>query len=132
MKDGGLVPGQGRGFVDVCDTGGPLLQRVVSRGALNAPSSVVLSPVGFGSISGDLLVADAGNGPIGVYDPSHHFAFRGQLRGAQRRPVTIPGLKAIQFGNGVSSGDANALYFTAAPNNGSHGLFGSLRGASGS
>jgi uncharacterized protein (TIGR03118 family) len=130
-KDGGFVSGQGKGFVDVYSSSGQLLQRVVSRGALNAPSSAALAPAGFGSASGDLLIANAGNGHIGVYDPSHRFAFRGELRGV-RRPITIPGLKAIQFGNGVSSGDANALYFTAAPNNGRHGLFGSLRVRSGS
>ena len=96
------MPGQGKGFVVVCDSGGPLLQRVVSPGALNAPSSVVLSPAGRGSISGDLLVADAGNGHIGVYDSSHHFALRGELQGTHHRPITIAGLKAIQFGNGVS------------------------------
>jgi uncharacterized protein (TIGR03118 family) len=131
-RDGGFVPGQGRGFVDVYNTSGQLLQRIISRGALNAPSSVALAPAGFGSVSGDLLVANAGNGHIEVYDPSHHFAFRGELRGTNRRPITIPGLKALQFGNGVSSGDANALYFTAAHNNGRHGLFGSLRVVSGS
>jgi uncharacterized protein (TIGR03118 family) len=131
-RDGGFVAGQGKGFVDVYDTSGHLLKRVASGGALNAPSSVAMAPAGFGSFNGDLLVANAGDGHIMAYDPSHNFAFRGQLRGAQSRPITIPGLKAIQFGNGVSSGDANALYFTAAPNNGTHGLFGSLRAASGS
>jgi uncharacterized protein (TIGR03118 family) len=130
-KDGGFVPGQGQGFVDVFDSSGQLLQRVGSRGALNAPSSVVLAPAGFGTVSGDLLVANAGNGHIEVFDPSHHFAFRGELRGTNNRPITIPGLKALQVGNGVSSGDANAIYFTAARNNGRHGLFGSLRVASG-
>jgi uncharacterized protein (TIGR03118 family) len=131
-KDGGFVPGRGKGFVDVYDTSGHLLERVVSRGALNAPSGVALAPTGFGSLGANLLIANSGDGHIVAYDPSHHFAFRGQLRGGQHRPITIPGLKAIQFGNGVSSGDANALYFTAAPHNGSHGLFGSLRVASGS
>src|SRR5262249_38088503 len=38
----------------------------------------------------------------------------------------IPGLSALQFGNGVSSGDANTLFFTAGPGGGAHGLFGSL------
>src|SRR5262249_46574548 len=122
-RDGGFVPGQGRGFVDVYDTSGQLLQRVVSRGGLNAPSSVAMAPAGFGSFGGALLVANAGNGHIEAYDPSHHFAFRGELRGPQGRPIVIPGLRALQFGNGVSSGDANALYFTAAPSNGQHGLF---------
>jgi uncharacterized protein (TIGR03118 family) len=131
-RDGGFVAGRGRGFVDVFDTSGHLLKRIASRGLLNAPSSVAMAPAGFGSFSGDLLVANAGNGHIEAYDPSHSFAFRGELRNVNNRPITIPGLKAIQFGNGVSSGDANALYFTAAPSSGKHGLFGSLRVVSGS
>ena len=32
----------------------------------------------------------------------------------------------LTFGNGVSLGDANALYFTAGPNNEEDGLFGRL------
>jgi uncharacterized protein (TIGR03118 family) len=131
-RDGGFVAGQGRGFVDVFDTSGHLLTRIASRGALNAPSSVAMAPAGFGSLSGDLLVANAGNGHIEAYDPSHHFAFRGELRNVHNRPITIPGLKAIQFGNGVSSGDVNKLYFTAASSRGNHGLFGSLKVAPGS
>src|SRR2546427_11598083 len=31
------------------------------------------------------------------------------------RPVAIPGLWALQFGNGVALGDSNALYFAAGP-----------------
>jgi uncharacterized protein (TIGR03118 family) len=131
-KDGGFAAGQSKGFVDVYDTSGHLLKRAASGGALNAPSGVAMAPAGFGSLGGNLLIANSGDGHIVAYDPSHHFAFRGLLSGARRRPITIPGLKAIQFGNGVSSGDANALYFTAARNNGSHGLYGSLRVASGS
>jgi hypothetical protein len=36
----------------------------------------------------------------------------------------------LKFGNGVSSGDKNALFFTAGPDHGVHGLFGSLTVAS--
>src|SRR5262249_4522308 len=61
-KDGGFVSGRGKGFVDVYDASGHLLKRVASGGALNAPSSVALAPAGFGSFSGNLLVANAGNG----------------------------------------------------------------------
>ena len=97
------MPGRGKGFVDVYDTGGHLLHRVASGGALNAPSGVALAPAGFGSLGANLLIANSGDGHIVAHDPSHHFAFRGRLRGANRRPVTIPCLKALQFGNGVSS-----------------------------
>ena len=40
--------------------------------------------------------------------------------------IHIKGLMGLHFGNGRTSGDANALYFSAAENH-EHGLFGSLR-----
>ncbi|PWT86623.1 MAG: TIGR03118 family protein, partial [Proteobacteria bacterium] len=125
-RDGGSVAGLGRGFVDVYDTSGHLLQRVASGGMLNAPWGVAIAPSGFGSFGGDLLVGNFGDGHIDAYDPSHHYAFAGQLRGADGRPITISGLWGLQFGNGVSAGNASSLYFSAGPAHGTHGLFGSL------
>jgi uncharacterized protein (TIGR03118 family) len=131
-NDDNSVPGRGAGFVDVFDMSGHLLGRVATRGSLNAPWGLAMAPAGFGSFGGDLLVGNFGDGHINVYDPAHHYAFRGQLRGAHGKAVTIPGLWALQVGNGVSSGDTNAVYFTAGPNHETHGLFGSLRVAAGS
>src|SRR5262249_49344261 len=111
-RDGGAVAGRGKGFVDVFDTSGNFLHRVASGGPLNAPAGLALAPAGFGRFAGDLLVANSGDGHIEAYDPNHHFAYRGQVRGSDGRPVTIPGLMALQPGNGTSAGDANALYFT--------------------
>ena len=48
------------------------------------------------------------------------------MRDEQGRPIAIDGLWAIEFGNGVTAGDANALYFTAGPDDEMHGLFGKL------
>jgi uncharacterized protein (TIGR03118 family) len=126
-NDGNSVPGKGAGFVDVFDTSGHFLHRVASHGSLNAPWGLAIAPAGFGSFSGDLLVGNFGDGRINAYDPTHNYAFRGQLSSAHGKAVTIPGLWALQVGNGVSSGDTNALYFTAGPNGETHGLFGSLR-----
>jgi uncharacterized protein (TIGR03118 family) len=125
-KDGGSVAGQGKGFVDVYDTNGNLIRRVALGGALNAPWGVALAPNGFSTSGGDLLVGNFGDGHIEAFDPTRNFAFDGQLKGVDGRAVTIPGLWALQFGNGVSSGDANTLFFTAGPGGGRHGLFGSL------
>jgi uncharacterized protein (TIGR03118 family) len=125
---GAAQAGRGKGFVDVFDTSGHLLHRVASGGTLNAPAGVAIAPrTGFGDFNGDLLVANNGDGHISAFDPAHNFAFRGQLKDAQGRPITISGLRALQFGNGVSAGDTNKLYFTAATGHGKHGLFGSLK-----
>jgi hypothetical protein len=41
--------------------------------------------------------------------------------------VTIDGLWGLGFGNGAGSGATNALYFTAGPDDESHGLFGRIQ-----
>jgi hypothetical protein len=41
--------------------------------------------------------------------------------------VTIDGLWGLGFGNGAASGATNALYFTAGPDDESHGLFGRIQ-----
>jgi uncharacterized protein (TIGR03118 family) len=129
-RDGGVVAGRGKGFVDVFDMRGDLIQRVATRGQLNAPWGVALAPAGFSTSGRDLLVGNFGDGHIEAFDPSRNFAFDGRLKGADGRAVTIPGLWALQFGNGFSSGDANTLFFTAGPGGGTHGLFGSLSAVS--
>jgi len=63
---------------------------------------------------------------VSAYD-SGTGAFLGQLGDATEKPIEIDGLLGLAFGNGVSAGDRNALYFAAAPDGMTHGLFGSLR-----
>src|SRR5262249_25349682 len=90
------VPGKGKGFVDVFDTTGNLLQRVASGGPLNSPWGLALAPDGFGPFGGDLLVGNFGDGHINAYDPADNFAFRRQLLGTDGSPVVIPGLWALK------------------------------------
>src|SRR5260221_9249835 len=42
------VPGDGAGFVDVFDTSGVVVKRLISNGPLNAPWGLALAPAGFG------------------------------------------------------------------------------------
>lgn len=53
------VAGPGHGFVDVFDTNGNLLQRLISMGTLNSPWGMAWAPSGFGPFTGDLLVGTA-------------------------------------------------------------------------
>jgi len=46
--------------------------------------------------------------------------------GGDGKPISIDGLWSLTAGNGGSGGDPNKLYFTAGPQNETHGLFGSL------
>jgi uncharacterized protein (TIGR03118 family) len=116
--------GPGTGFVDVYDTGGHLLRRLISQGKLNAPWGLVLAPSHFGSFSGDLLVGNFGDGTITAYDPRTG-AFEGQLRNRDGNVIAIDGLWALRFGNGVI-GTPSTLLFTAGIADEEHGLFGEI------
>jgi uncharacterized protein (TIGR03118 family) len=122
--------GPHRGFVDVFNLDGtPGLaggaERLVSRGALDSPWGLALAPSSFGSLAGDLLVGNFGNGRINVYDPATG-DFLGGLKDPDGEPIQINGLWALKVGNGKAGGDANTVYFTAGIFDETHGLFGSL------
>src|SRR5271166_3088392 len=119
------VAGPGHGFVDVFDTNGNLIQRLVSMGALNSPWGLAWAPAGFGKFSGDLLVGNFGDGTINAFDPKTGNLL-GQIDGANGMPLVNDGLWALTFGNGGNGGSKNILYFTAGLNHESDGLFGSI------
>ena len=117
---------RGSGFVDVFDTSGHLMQRLIRGNHLNAPWGMALAPADFGPFSNALLVGNFGDGHIQAFDAASG-KFLGRLQDEAGRPIVIDGLWGIIFGNGASGGDKNALYFAAGPDDETHGLFGSLR-----
>ncbi len=119
------VAGAGNGFVDEFDGSGNLLRRVVSQGALNSPWGLAMAPGNFGSLSGDLLVGNFGDGKINAFNP---------LTGAYVATLQVgsndlveEGLWALRFGNGGNAGPTNTLFFTAGVNHESNGLYGSIQ-----
>ena len=122
------LAGQSLGFVDVFSTTGDLLGRVAQHGQLNAPWGLALAPSSFGRFAGDLLVGNFGDGQINAYEelPNGHFAHRGELRSADGGSISIDGLWALQFGKAGNNGPAGTLFFTAGPDEETHGLFGSI------
>lgn len=119
------VAGAGHGFVDEFSLSGHLIDRVASGGPLNSPWGLAIAPQSFGSLAGDLLVGNFGDGTIDAFDP-HSNKFAGQLLGADGKPIAIGDLWSISTGGGGSGGDPNTLYFTAGVQDEAHGLFGSL------
>jgi uncharacterized protein (TIGR03118 family) len=116
----------GSGFVDVFDTSGHLLQRLILGNHLNAPWGLALAPANFGAFSQALLVGNFGDGQIHAFDPATG-GFLGEMKDGNGKPIVIDGLWGIAFGNGAGAGDRNALYFASGPDDETHGLFGSLR-----
>jgi uncharacterized protein (TIGR03118 family) len=120
--------GPSRGFVDVFDTNGNLVKRLISRGALNSPWGLALAPSNFGQFSNDLLVGNFGNGRINAFDPNTG-ALLGQLKNQKGLIIAINGLWGLAFGNGQIAGPTNSLFFTAGINDEANGLFGMIQSA---
>jgi uncharacterized protein (TIGR03118 family) len=119
------INGPGFGHVVEYNEDGTLVKDFNDGGNLNAPWGLAIAPAGFGKFGGDLLVANFGDGTIAALDPNTG-NFIDFLRGTDGQPVSIDGIWGLTFGNGVSLGDANSLYFTAGPNSEFDGLFGKL------
>lgn len=121
----GNKPNKGR-LVEF-DQDGKLVCIYADAQRLNAPWGVAIAPANFGKLSGAVLVGNFGGaGRICAFDGSTG-AYLDDLRGTDDKPVGIAGLWGLQFGNGESLGDSNALYFAAGPADEVDGLFGSLR-----
>ena len=118
------VAGQGRGRVDAFTLDGVLLRRLPGHGVLDAPWGMTIAPEGFGSLSGDLLVGNFGDGRIHAFDPAT-LTFAGTVRDGAGRAVAIDGLWALLPGNGTEGSPRDVL-FTAGLQDEAHGLLGLL------
>jgi uncharacterized protein (TIGR03118 family) len=112
------VAGKHLGYVDVFDTDGNLLQRLIARGKLNAPWGLTIAPSNFGDFAGALLVGNFGDGKIHAYDADNG-AFLGTVKGTDDKALKIDGLWAIDSGPAT-----NQITFTAGPDDETHGLLG--------
>jgi len=117
---------RGSGFVDVFDTSGHLLQRLIQGNHLKSPWGIARAPENFGAFSHALIVGNFADGQLHAFDPDSG-KYLGEMKNENGKPVVIDGLWGITFGNGANGGDKNALYFAAGIQDETHGLFGSLR-----
>ncbi len=121
------VAGPGHGFIDVFTPSGFLLERLVSRGALDSPWGLEVAPQGFGPFGGKLLVGNFGNGRIHAYG-LFSGRFDGTVRNQHDEPITIDGLWALQVGT-ATTGGTGTLLFSAGLNDEADGLVGALNPA---
>ena len=125
------VPGKGHGLIDVLNLSNGHFHRFATGSdaggklrEINSPWGLALAPDSFGKHGGQLLVGNFGSGTIMAFEADGDF--KGLLKAEHHGPVTIEGLWALTFGNGGRGGDPDTLYFSAGPEDESHGLFGSL------
>ena len=119
------VAGAGNGYVDVFQTNGTLVGRLVTKGALNSPWGLAIAPSGFGNLGGALLVGNFGDGKVNAFNISTGKAM-GTIQTKGGIPIVIPGLWGLLFGNGGAAGPTSTLYFTSGPNAEADGLMGSI------
>jgi uncharacterized protein (TIGR03118 family) len=131
MRDGAMhdeITGAGLGYVDIFDFSGSFISRFASAGVLNAPWGIALAPAGFGSVDGDLLISNFGDGTINIFAPN------GSSLAVSMGPITvnngvtlaIPGLWSLVFGNGDSDKPLTTLFYTAGFADQTDGVFGSI------
>jgi uncharacterized protein (TIGR03118 family) len=103
-----------------------LQKRLVSPGgALNAPWGLAMAPADFGPLAGMLLVGNFGDGTINAFAPDTGGP-AGMVKNDNSSPIVIDGLWGIAFGNGLFSQPTNTLFYTAGPNNETHGVYGRI------
>ena len=122
--------GAGLGFVDVFSPRGRLLLRLEHGDWFNAPWGLTLAPSDFGKFSHKIIVGQFGSGEILAFDAITG-RFEGKFNDQNNKVISIAGLWALEFGGGVPASDPpnqpdNALFFSAGPNKGHDGLFGTL------
>jgi uncharacterized protein (TIGR03118 family) len=117
------VIGAGNGFIDAFELDGRFAGRVTSQGDLDAPWGMTVSPWTFPYFGNALLVGNYGDGHINAFSLWDGSSL-GVLRDSTRAPVAIDGLWDLTFGYGFDG--SPALYFTAGPNGGANGSFGTL------
>jgi uncharacterized protein (TIGR03118 family) len=111
------VAGAGNGFVNVFDTSGNFVKRLISNGELNSPWGLTLHSGGFGRFNGELFVGNFGDGKINVYDPMSGTFHGTMMNHNGSGPLVFPGLWSLLSIN------VN-LFFTAGINGEADGLFG--------
>jgi uncharacterized protein (TIGR03118 family) len=116
--------GDGNGLVDIYDLAGTFVRRFASNGALNAPWGVVKASANFGVFAGDILVGNAGDGIINVFNPATG-AFIDKLRDGNGNTIVNLDLHGMAFGDGIA-GDPNTLYIAAGLSGADSGVFGAI------
>ncbi len=119
------VGGDGSGFVEIFTPTGKHIRNLQHGAWLDAPWGVVWAPRDFGKFSNSILVGNFGSGWIAAYN-GFTYKFIGFVKNPDDSLVAIDGLWSLAFGNGGAAGPSTTLYFSAGPNQESHGLFGTL------
>src|SRR4029077_20392690 len=93
-------PGQGGGAIGVFTRQGRFLETLVHGAPLVGPWGMAISPKHWNGMGRSLIVGNVDDGTLHAFG-LHNGRLRGTLKGANGKPLVIPGLWGIAFGNGV-------------------------------
>ncbi|QNE19597.1 TIGR03118 family protein [Kribbella qitaiheensis] len=129
-QTGDEVAGRGQGFVDEYTVDGHFVDRIASRGSLNAPWGLAIAPAAWGKDAGSLLIGNFGDGRINVVKAKSHGRFDhkidSQVKDTHGHTLVIPGLWALLPGT-ATTGGTDSVWFSAGIADETHGLLGVLR-----
>lgn len=128
-KTGRSQDGLGLGIVDEFTPDGRFVTRVATGGALNGPWGLATAPSSWGSLAGDLLVGNFGDGHITAFRSianGRFFLPVTQLRDSTGKRITIERLWALTPGT-ATTGGTDAVWFSSGLDRETHGLVGTLR-----
>jgi len=118
--------GAGLGVVNVFDTNGGFVKRLVADGGkLNAPWGLTLAPSDFGTLSNALIVGNFGDGKIHGYDIDSG-RYIGELGDSTGAAFAVPGLWGLAFGNDAQNQPHATLFFAAGTNGEVNGRYGRI------
>jgi uncharacterized protein (TIGR03118 family) len=120
--------GPGLGYVDIFDFSGNLMSQFASAGVLNAPWGIAIAPAGFGSLQGDVLIGNFGDGTINIFSPNGTAlaTSEGPVMSGGGQPFAFPGLWSLVFGNGDQDKPLTTLFYTAGFADQTDGVFGGI------
>jgi uncharacterized protein (TIGR03118 family) len=113
----------GSGYVDLFDQNGNMVQRITDT-HLNSPWGVVIPPASFGTLAGDLLVGNFGDGTINAFQLNGTFV--GQMKDSTGALVVNASLWDMVFDSSGQTGDPKTMYISAGLTNEMHGLFAAI------
>jgi uncharacterized protein (TIGR03118 family) len=117
--------GPGNGAIDVFDTTGNFVRRLITGGVLDSPWGFAIAPADYPVIGGDLLVGNFGDGRISAIDTTSG-ALQAQLEDEQGNALSIPGLWALRFGDDQAAESHLQIFFSAGPEGELGGVLGRL------
>jgi uncharacterized protein (TIGR03118 family) len=119
------VGGAGNGYVEIFTPSGTHIGHLQHGSWLDSPWGVVWTTRDFGVFSNTILVGNFKSGWVAAFN-GFTYKFIGFVKNPDDSLLTIDGLWSLTFGNGASAGPSTTLYFSAGPDQETHGLFGTL------